>query len=242
MATPAERIYEAAAAALGAQQETVTRITGTVAPVGTAAAAAALLIKPALVKVDQAGVVQVAGLVLGAIGVLSVLTATLAVLRGVQMKDVEPAKLLEATKSDASMLADGQRFHHEVADNEDRERGSPRTAAGRLRANDRRARDGDRRVHARRCCTLLAMPKYKPEMVQALRERVGLSEDDAKRSVEVVDEVLADEQSQQPKPGSAPLGEFFKDAIVTKSTGFLTAPTTLGLRRRRKRRQHSATV
>ena len=101
---------------LGAQQETVTRIIGTVAPVGTAAAAAALLIKPALVKVDQAGVVQVAGLVLGAIGVLSVLTAALAVLRGVQMKDVEPAKLLEATKSDASMLADGQRFHLEVAE------------------------------------------------------------------------------------------------------------------------------
>ena len=86
------------------------------------------------------------------------------------------------------------------------------------------------------------MPKYKPEMVQALRERVGLSEDDAKRSVEVVDDVLAHEQSQQPKPDSAPLGEFFKDAIVTKSTGFLTAPTTLGLLRRRKRRQHSATV
>jgi len=86
MATPAERIYEAAAAALSGQQDAVTRITGTVAPVGTAAAAAALLIKPALVKVDQAGVLQVAGLVLGAIGALLVLTAALAVLRGVHFQ------------------------------------------------------------------------------------------------------------------------------------------------------------
>lgn len=78
--------------------------------------AAALLIKPALVKVDQAGAVQVAGLVFGAIGVLFVLTAALAVLRGVEMQRVEPAKLLEATKSDASVLADGQRFHLELAE------------------------------------------------------------------------------------------------------------------------------
>ncbi len=116
MATPPERIYEAAAAALSAQQETVTRITSTVAPVGTTAAAAALLIKPALVKVDQAGVLQVAGLILGAIGVLFVLTAALAILRGVEMERVEPAKLLATTKSDARMLADGQRFHLEVAE------------------------------------------------------------------------------------------------------------------------------
>jgi Na+/melibiose symporter-like transporter len=116
MATPAERIYEAAAAALAAQQESVTRITSTVAPVGTAAAAAALLIKPALVKVDQAGVLQVAGVALGAIGALLVLTAALAVLRGVEMERVEPAKLLASTKSDARMLADGQRFHLEVAE------------------------------------------------------------------------------------------------------------------------------
>ncbi len=116
MTTPAERIYEAAAAALGAQQETVTRITGTVAPVGAGAAAAALLLKPALVKVDQAGVLQVAGLVLGAAGVLFVLTAALAVLRGVEMERVEPAKLLAATNTDVSMLADGQRFHLEIAE------------------------------------------------------------------------------------------------------------------------------
>ena len=116
MATPAERIYEAATAALGAQQETVTRITGTVAPVGTAAAATALLIKPALVKVDQAGALQVAGLILGAIGALFVLTAALAVLRGVEIERVDPANLLAATRTDVSMLADSQRFHLEVAE------------------------------------------------------------------------------------------------------------------------------
>jgi Na+/melibiose symporter-like transporter len=115
MATPAERIYDAAAAALGAQQDAVTRITSTVAPVGTAAAAAALLIKPALVKVDQAGVLQVAGLVLGAIGVVFVLTAALAVLRGVEMERVEPAKLLEVTTTDPGLLTDGDRFHIETA-------------------------------------------------------------------------------------------------------------------------------
>lgn len=115
MLTPAERIYEAAAAALSAQQDAVTRITGTVAPIGTAAAAAALLIKPALVKVEEAGVLQLAGLVVGAIGVLLVLTAALAVLRGVEMERVEPAKLLEVTTTDPSLLTDADRFHIETA-------------------------------------------------------------------------------------------------------------------------------
>ena len=115
MLTPAERIYEAAAAALSAQQDAVTRITGTVAPIGTAGAAAALLIKPALVKVEEAGVLQLAGLVVGAIGVLLVLTAALAVLRGVEMERVEPAKLLEVTTTDPSLLTDGDRFHIETA-------------------------------------------------------------------------------------------------------------------------------
>ena len=36
--------------------------------------------------------------------------------------------------------------------------------------------------------------------------------------------VLASEQSQQPQAASAPLGEFFKDAIVTERTGVLRAP------------------
>jgi Na+/melibiose symporter-like transporter len=116
MLTPAERIYEAAAAALSAQQDAVTRITGTVAPVGTAAAAAALLIKPALVKVEEAGGLQLAGLVVGAIGVLLVLTAALAILRGVGIERVEPAKLIEATTTDPGLLTDGDRFHLEVAE------------------------------------------------------------------------------------------------------------------------------
>ncbi len=83
---------------------------------------------------------------------------------------------------------------------------------------------------------------HKPEMIEALTERVGLSENDAKRTVDVVDEVLASEQSQQPQAASAPLGEFFKDAIVTERTGFLRAPAIFGRLGRRKRRQHSATV
>ena len=58
---------------------------------------------------------QVAGLVLGAIGVLLVLTAALAVLRGVDLERVEPAKLLEVTTTDPSLLTDGDRFHIETA-------------------------------------------------------------------------------------------------------------------------------
>ena len=89
------------------------------------------------------------------------------------------------------------------------------------------------------------MTKDNAQMVQALRERVGLSEDDAKRTAEVVNEVLADEQSQQPQAPQPPLGEFFKDAIVTERTGYLRTPAIFGrLARlgRRKRRQPSATV
>lgn len=58
-------------------------------------------------------------------------------------------------------------------------------------------------------------------MIQALRDRVGLSEDDAKRTVEVVDEVLAHEQAQQPKAAPLRLGDSnpFKDAVVTERTG-----------------------
>ena len=63
------------------------------------------------------------------------------------------------------------------------------------------------------------MAKDKTEMVHELRERLGLSENDAKRTVEVVDEVLANEQSQEPEAASAPLGEFFKDAVVTGVPG-----------------------
>lgn len=79
-------------------------------------------------------------------------------------------------------------------------------------------------------------------MVHELRERLGLSENDAKRTVEVVDEVLANEQSQEPEAASAPLGEFFKDAVVTESTGLLRVPATFGRLRRRKRRQHSVSA
>jgi len=77
-------------------------------------------------------------------------------------------------------------------------------------------------------------------MIQALRHRVGLSEDDAKRTVEVVDEVLA---HQQPKAVQPRLGDSnpFKDAVVTERTG-LSFGEVFGRRRRRKRRQHSATV
>jgi len=84
-------------------------------------------------------------------------------------------------------------------------------------------------------------------MVQALRERVGLSEDDAKRTVLVVGEVLADEQAQQPKAPELRLGDRnpFKDAVVTERSGYLRTPAIferLGRFVRRKRRRHSATV
>lgn len=44
------------------------------------------------------------------------LTAALAVLRGVDLERVEPATLLEVTATDPSLLADGDRFHIEAAD------------------------------------------------------------------------------------------------------------------------------
>jgi hypothetical protein len=87
------------------------------------------------------------------------------------------------------------------------------------------------------------MVKDNAQMVQALRDRVGLSEDDAKRTVEVVDEVLAHEQAQQPKAAPLRLGDSnpFKDAVVTERTG-LSFGEVFGLRRHRKRRKPSATV
>ncbi|MFI4978242.1 MAG: hypothetical protein ACHQC8_06165 [Solirubrobacterales bacterium] len=89
------------------------------------------------------------------------------------------------------------------------------------------------------------MVKDNAQMVQVLRERVGLSEDDAERTVEVIDEVFADDQPQQPEPHQPPFGEFFKDAVVTERTGYLTTPAIfarLARLGRRKRRQPSATV
>jgi hypothetical protein len=88
------------------------------------------------------------------------------------------------------------------------------------------------------------MRKDNPRMVQALRDRVGLSEDDAKRTVLVVEEVLADEQAQQPKAPELRLGDRnpFKDAVVTERSGYLSFGALFGRRRRRKRRQPSATV
>jgi len=87
------------------------------------------------------------------------------------------------------------------------------------------------------------MAKDNAQMVQALQERVGLSEDDAKRTVLVVEEVLADEQAQQPKAAPLRLGDSnpFKDAVVTERTG-LSFGEVFGLRRHRKRRKPSATV
>lgn len=87
----------------------------------------------------------------------------------------------------------------------------------------------------------IVMPEYKIDMAQALRERVGLSEDDAKRTVLVVGEVLADEQAQQPKTPELRLGDRnpFKDAVVTERTGFPSFRAIFG---RRQRRKHSATV
>ena len=68
------------------------------------------------------------------------LTAALAILRGVEMERVEPAKLLATTKSDARMLADGatlpSRGRGDAGQNEDRERARVKTTATGLRAND----------------------------------------------------------------------------------------------------------
>jgi hypothetical protein len=115
MATPVERIYEAATAALSGQQQQIAQITGSVAPVGTAAAAVALLMKPALVKVTQAGFEQVAGLVVGGAGLVVVLVGAVVILRGVDVESVDPTKLLETTARDPTILLEDDRFHMEAA-------------------------------------------------------------------------------------------------------------------------------
>jgi hypothetical protein len=115
MASPAERIYEAAASTLSAQEERAARITASVAPVSSAAAAATLLVKPAIVKLGHAGVWQITGLVLGGLGALAVLFGALAVLVGVQLQGVDPTKLQEAAAADPSVLTEGDRFHLEAA-------------------------------------------------------------------------------------------------------------------------------
>jgi hypothetical protein len=115
MATPVERIYEAATSALGEQQQQIAQITGSVAPVGTAAAAAALLMKPALVKVSQSGFEQAAGLAVGGAGLLVVLIGAVVILRGVDVESVDPTRLLAITARDPTILLEDDRFHMEAA-------------------------------------------------------------------------------------------------------------------------------
>jgi nucleoid DNA-binding protein len=73
----------------------------------------------------------------------------------------------------------------------------------------------------------------KVEMIEALTTRAGLSEQEAKRTAQVIDEVLADQGASHSEKPLPPPGEFFKDAIVTESTGILK----LRRRPRRERQQ-----
>jgi hypothetical protein len=70
----------------------------------------------------------------------------------------------------------------------------------------------------------------KVEMIQALTTRAGLSEQEAERTAQVIDEVLADQGASRSETPLPQPGNFFKDAIVTESTGILK-------RRRRPRRE-----
>jgi hypothetical protein len=93
MPTPAERIYDAAAAALVGQQARADQITSGIVPLGAAATAGGLLLKPATHDITHAQILQIVGLMFGAVGLAGVLLAGLRLLRGVTIQGVEPELL-----------------------------------------------------------------------------------------------------------------------------------------------------
>jgi hypothetical protein len=110
MPTPAERIYDAAAAALDGQQARANQITNAMGPLGAGAAAATLLLKPALHDISQASTPQTVGVVAGVIGLALVLVAGIAVLIGVPIDGVEPGKLVDIASGPPDLLGDAQTF------------------------------------------------------------------------------------------------------------------------------------
>jgi hypothetical protein len=65
------------------------------------------------------------------------------------------------------------------------------------------------------------MVMYEPEMLAALQERVGLSEDQAQQVLRTIEAVVAEEEAGQAR------GEIFQDAIASQSIGWLRLPQLL---------------
>jgi hypothetical protein len=115
MPDPAERIYDAAATILSSQQARADQITSTIGPLGAGAAAAALLLKPALHDFSHAHTAQFVGVVVGLVGVALVLVAGIFVLSGGRIYGVEARQLVEIAAGPPSLLNDPQTFHLEAA-------------------------------------------------------------------------------------------------------------------------------
>jgi hypothetical protein len=114
MPTPSERLYDAAAAALAGQQATANQIQSGMVPLGAAAAAGSLLLKPAFNDVAHAGCWQIAGIAVGILGLSAIIVAGLWVLMGIEVKGVEPA-LLTDVKDRLPLSADPEQFDFDAA-------------------------------------------------------------------------------------------------------------------------------
>ena len=68
---------------------------------------------------------------------------------------------------------------------------------------------------------------YEEEIVKAFTERIGLREDQARHAVQIISDVVDEEESKQ-EPSAR--GEFFKDTVISHSTGVLRFPPFARLR------------
>jgi len=114
MPSPAERIYDAAVAELAGQQARANQITNSMGPLGAAAGAAALLLKPALGDISHRQFPRLLFAGLGILGLLVVLGAGIAVLVGVEVAGADPAELSEVARK-PGLVDNAQAFDLEAA-------------------------------------------------------------------------------------------------------------------------------
>jgi hypothetical protein len=114
MATPAERIYEAAVERTVEQQGTLGRLTSAVSTLVAAALAALVLLKPAADGLENAEWPQIAGLIVAVAGVAMLLFWGRKVLSGVPIPGPQPRALFRAAKQ-ADTLKKPDEFHIDAA-------------------------------------------------------------------------------------------------------------------------------
>lgn len=98
-----------ATAALAAQQATVARIQTNAAPLGAAAAAAALLLKPALNDFGHADALRLVAVVLGCFGLLCALASGILVLAGTNVDTFNPTTV-ESAAAAAELMSSAEKF------------------------------------------------------------------------------------------------------------------------------------